>query len=83
MKPFANMLNRNGYLSVNKPTMLFCLISSMSLFSTNALAQINDAKQSMSAQVATQGSLQKQAIIKPAAVDTPLIQSSVRVNKYA
>jgi amidase len=73
MNLLANRLQQNGGFSVNKSTLLFCLLSSTSLFSLNVLALNIDEKQTIGKQMRAQTTSQVQATVNADTVDTRLI----------
>ncbi|AEP31724.1 amidase [Brumicola nitratireducens] len=73
MNPLANILKENGSFRLNKPTLLFCLLSSTSLFSMNALALNNEQQQFIGAPMSAQIAPNVTDMINADTVDTRLI----------
>lgn len=73
MNPLANILKENGSFSLNKPTLLFCLLSSASLFSMNALALNIGQQQLIGAPMSAQIAPNVADMINADTVDTRLI----------
>jgi amidase len=73
MNPLANILKENGSFSLNKPTLLFCLLSSTSLFSMNALALNIGQQQLIGAPMSAQIAPNVADMINADTVDTRLI----------
>lgn len=73
MNPLAKILKQNGGGYLNKPTLLFCLLSSTSLFSLNALAVNKEQQQLVGAAMNAQLTPEVKDTVNTGTMDTRFI----------